>query len=63
VELASQLHYKAQKHADGIFGFNAGHVDVLYYLRTCNRFEQILNQEINKRRAQGLKASDLGIPE
>jgi hypothetical protein len=42
VELGSQLYYKAQKNAKGIFGFDTGHVDILSFLRTYNRFEQIL---------------------
>ena len=58
VELGSQLYHKAQKNAVGIWGFDAGHVDVLSFLRTYNRFEQILSENTSQR---GFQASDLGI--
>ena len=60
VELGSQLYYRAQSNARGVYGLDAGHVDVLSFLRTYNRFEQIL---IDNTRPQGFKAGVLGISE
>ena len=58
VELGSQLYHRAQKNAVGIYGFDAGHVDVLSFLRTYNRFEKILDKNTS---LQVMQARDLGI--